>query len=124
MQRVFRPTRRYWFNEVVSPALFLAGLALFFLFLNGKTGATLAIFFGLIALLFLPTALQTARTRLEIDERRMHGLYRKRPFDYPWSEVRALRRVMAAGSLFRVMLDHHTRTSSIICHAADADRSA
>lgn len=97
MQRVFRPTRRYWFNEVVSPALFFAGLALFFLWINGKTGATLAIFFGLIALLFLPNALQTARTRLEIDESGMHGLYRKRPFDYPWSEVRALRRVRAAG---------------------------
>ena len=96
MHRLFRPTLKYWFTEVLGGVLMFAALALYFLFINGENSLTLAIFSGLGGLLFLPNALQTARTRLEIDEVGMHGFYRKRPFDYPWSDVRALRRVMGA----------------------------
>jgi hypothetical protein len=97
LQRVFRPTPKYWLNEVLSPAFVLAGLALFFLLINGDSSRTLAILFGLGVLLFIPSAVQTVHTRLEMDEIGMRGLYRKRPFDYPWSEVLVVRRVMGVG---------------------------
>jgi len=97
MHRLFRPTLKYWFSEVLSGMLIFAALALFFLWIDGKNSLLLAILCGLAALFFLPDALQTARTRLEIDEIGLRGLYRKQPFDYRWSEARALRQAMGAG---------------------------
>lgn len=97
---MFHPTLKYWFNEVVGgPLLLLAG-AVALLLLDPEGGLVLALIAILLTMSFVPRAIKTTRSYLEVDALGIRGqVHDSPPFDIPWAEVRAARRGGAAQDL-------------------------
>ncbi len=89
---MFHPTLKYWFNEVVGGPLLLLAAAIALLVLDPEGGLVLALFAILLVMSFVPRAINTTRSYLEVDEQGMRGqVHDSPPFDIPWAEVRAVR---------------------------------
>jgi hypothetical protein len=93
MQIVLRPTLKYWFNEIIGPVVMVSIPAAIVLALNTTRSLTLVVMGGIAMLLFVRSAILTARTRLEIDALGLRGRLHNQVFDIPWAEVYALRLV-------------------------------
>ncbi len=94
---MFHPTLKYWFNEVVGGPLLLLAAAIALLVLDPEGGVVLALIAILLAMSFVPRAINTTRSYLEVDTLGMRGqVHDSPPFDIPWAEVRAVRLTEAA----------------------------
>jgi len=93
MQTVLRPTLKYWFNEIIGPLVLVLAPVTIVLVLDAARGLVLAVMGGIAMLLFVRSAILTARTRLEIDALGLRGCLHNQVLDIPWAEVRALRLV-------------------------------
>lgn len=91
MPTALRPTLKYWLSEIIGPLVLVLTPAAIVLALDAARGLVLAVMGGIAMLLFVRSAILTARTRLEIDALGLRGRLHNQVFDIPWAEVRALR---------------------------------
>lgn len=108
MYRSFRPTRKYWLANVIGPVLLVAALAAMALVLADDRIPQIIILSSLGVLLFLVYGFGALRTRLEIDDVGMRGRIGRSPFDYPWSDVKALRLVRGAEKKHHLLIGTET----------------